>query len=811
MQRYMEFVLESARFHIKKENTLVLVGWFCEDNPEKREVAVELDDTQLEVNIDQKSGIEIRQKYLTRNANVSEEIRGEVLLPEGWRKSHCLRVYSVFEKEKKEVCNIPVSKLCEMETEVQASIEAVEFGDNVTITGWVIGSGAEEFSLKKGEKEIPFSCERFARKDVSSVYYEVEEEYKPGFRIQVPVKEKGRLTLCIKDGSLVRCMEVVQNTHNAINVGKAVRYLKRYGIKATIKKSYCKLLGKECVATPLSVNYDRWMKKYSVTNEELENQRNTILEYQPLLSVVIPMYKTDEKFLCELLDSFKNQTYSNWELCLADGTGVATKITEIVNRYQEKDRRIKYKILSDNGGISDNTNSAIDMANGDYIVFSDHDDVLPANALFEFVQVLNEDSTIDVVYSDEDKVDMSGKKYFEPHFKSDYNIDLLCSMNYICHLFMVKRSLLEQVGGLRKEFDGAQDYDFILRCCEKAENIKHIPKILYHWRCHMGSTAANPESKLYAFEAGRRAVEAHYERLGIPATVEHGQYYGLYKSNYHWKDNPLISIIIPNKDHIEDLKKCIEAIEQKSSYRNFEFIIVENNSTEAETFEYYKELEKKDDVKVVFYEGDFNFSRINNFGVQYAKGEYLLLLNNDTEIINADCLKEMLGYCMREDVGIVGARLFYNDDTIQHAGVVVGFGGIAGHTFIGASRQDNGYFSRIICAQDYSAVTAACMMTKKSIYETVGGLTEEYKVAFNDIDYCLKVRKLGKLVVYNPFAELYHYESKSRGLEDTPEKVERFNSEVARFVEDWKEILREGDPYYNINLSLNRSDFGLRE
>ena len=441
----------------------------------------------------------------------------------------------------------------------------------------------------------------------------------------------------------------------------------------------------------------------------------------------------------------------------------------------------------------------------------DHDDIVPPEALFEFAKALNEDETIDVLYSDEDKISMNGKKYFEPHFKSDYNPDLLCSMNYICHLFAVKRTLQQQIGLFQSEYDGAQDYDFIFRCCEAAQNIRHIPKILYHWRCHMESTAANPESKLYAFEAGRKAIEAHYQRMGIPAHVEHAQFYGMYHTVYDWKETPLISIIIPNKDHIADLQKCMNSIYEKSDYHNFEFVIVENNSTEQETFAFYKKITSEhDNVKVVYYKGEFNYSKINNFGVSEANGEYLLLLNNDTEMINADCLTEMVHYCMREDVGIVGARLYYADDTIQHAGAVIGFGGMAGHTFIGKSRYDIGYFGRIVCAQDYSAVTAACLMTKRSVYEAVGGLDEKYQVAFNDIDYCLKVRKLGKLVVYNPYAELYHYESKSRGLEDTPEKVERFSGEVERLVTNWPEYFKKGDPYYNKNLTLDNSDFSLR-
>ena len=406
---------------------------------------------------------------------------------------------------------------------------------------------------------------------------------------------------------------------------------------------------------------------------------------------------------------------------------------------------------------------------------------------------------------------MDGHKFFQPHFKPDFNLDLLCTVNYICHLFVAKRELVEKVGMLRSEFDGAQDYDFIFRCTEEAEKICHIPKILYHWRCHEDSTAENPESKQYAFEAGRRAIEAHYQRKGIHATVENGEFLGLYRTKYILDEKPLISIIIPNKDHIDDLDRCVQSILKKSSYPNLEFIIVENNSTEEKTFAYYEKLQKEcSKAHVCYYKGNFNYSKINNFGVQYAKGEYLLLLNNDTEMINDDCIEELLGYCTRSDVGIVGARLYYEDDTIQHAGVVIGFGGIAGHCFVQQPRGNTGYCHRIICAQDYSAVTAACMMVKRSVFDEVGGLTEELAVAFNDIDFCMKVRQKGYLVVYNPYAELYHYESKSRGLEDTPEKLERFHKEIRTFETRWPEIMKNGDPYYNPNLSLETQDFSLK-
>ena len=543
----------------------------------------------------------------------------------------------------------------------------------------------------------------------------------------------------------------------------------------------------------------------------MEKQKAKKFEYQPRFSIVVPLYKTPEKYLREFIASVENQTYSNWELCLSDGSGENSPIEKILKEYEEKDERIKI-VRNDNAlQISENTNEAIAIASGDYIAFADHDDLLTPDALFECVKVLNQDRSVEAIYSDEDKVTMDGKEYFEPHFKTDFNIELLCSMNYICHLYVVSKQIIDKIGVLNKEYDGAQDYDFVLRSVEVAQKVYHIPRVLYHWRAHKDSTAENPESKMYAFEAGARAIQAHYNRVGIKAKVHQGEYLGLYKTEHIIDAKPMISIIIPNKDHIDDLEKCINSIERKSHYENYEYIIIENNSEEEKTFEYYQKVEAENSkVHVVYWKDEFNYSAINNFGVKYAKGDYLLFLNNDTEIINDNCLEELVGYCMHEGVGAVGARLYYSDNTIQHAGVIVGFGGIAGHAFLGLDRSANGYFSRIICAQDLSAVTAACMMVKKEVFEEIGGFDTDLKVAFNDVDLCMKIRTAGYRIVYNPYAELYHYESKSRGLEDTPEKVERFNGEIATFAQKWPEILKHGDPYYNPNLSMERGDFGLK-
>lgn len=588
---------------------------------------------------------------------------------------------------------------------------------------------------------------------------------------------------------------------------KGIKTLVEDGPKVFVKKLKARLRP--------AIDYEKWRKEQEPSLDELERQKADKWNEMPLFSIVVPVFQTPEKFLIAMLDSVIGQTYENWELCIYDGgdknTESGKRTEEIIQRYQKSFSNIFYQRGSENLGISGNTNEALKMAKGDYIVFMDHDDMLTFNALYEVAHVIKEKRDMELIYSDEDKMDMEGKKFFMPHFKPDFNLDLLRSVNYICHLLVVKRTLIEEVGGFQKEFNGAQDHDFILRCVEKTSKIYHIPKVLYHWRAHRDSTSENPESKRYAYEAGISAIKQHYQRLKIPADVTYGVSLGIYRTIYRWKETPLISILIPNKDHKEDLEKCLKSIEEQK-YTQYEIIIIENNSTNPETFRYYEKLkaEKKNIQIVVWEQKEFNYSKLNNFGADYAKGEYFLLLNNDTQMIENTCLDELLGFAMREEVGIVGARLFYEDDTIQHAGVVVGFGGIAGHAFINQRREEYGYFARAICQQDYSAVTAACMMTKAGIFREVGGFTEELSVAFNDIDYCLKVRKLGKLVVYNPYAQLYHYESKSRGAENTPQKRKRFHQEIMIFYQRWKELLEQGDPYYNSNLTLDRADFSLK-
>lgn len=589
------------------------------------------------------------------------------------------------------------------------------------------------------------------------------------------------------------------------NVARLCHHIRLYGFKDLKEYVYGGLYG---VMDQAEI-YKKWFAIHKVTQEELDNQKKAKFDYEPKISIIVPTYNTPVKYLEEMIQSVIDQSYSNWQLCIADGSCGNAKLEKVLEEYHNKDSRIIYKLLDSNKGIAGNTNAALELADGEITGLLDHDDTLEPDALYEVVKAF-QDKLVDAVYTDEDKILGPDWINVDPNFKPDYNIDLLRSHNYITHFFCVKTELLKEIGGFKVEYDGAQDYDVILRCTEKARKTRHIAKILYHWRMHDNSTAANPASKAYCHEAGRKAVEDHLKRLGIPGKVELSKLFGGSRVIYETPGNPLVSIVIPNKDHIDDLDKCVRSLFNVNTYKNIEVIIVENNSTQKETFEYYDSIQKEySDVRVLMWKSGFNYSAINNFGVKEAKGDYILLLNNDTEMIAPDSISDMLGYCMRPDVGIVGAKLLYPDGTIQHAGVIIGLGGIAGHAFIGLDANQYGYMSRAYLSSDYSAVTAACLMISKDIYNEVGGLCEEYAVAFNDVDFCMKVRSKGYLVVYDAFSQWYHYESKSRGYEDTEEKQLRFKGEIETFKSKWQKELDEGDPFYNRNFPLNTESYTL--
>ncbi len=700
------------------------------------------------------------------------------------------------------------------------SVDVSKDSSDVSIRGWGVNTESlEVFIVDEAGNRIEAKTEYVVRKDIETQFPELrnipedERSKKQGFlstfsrnskKVKVHIIRDGKESIEVVDLDKALAFDPTNRWH------RAMRYYNNNGLKSFINHGLKKLF--EMTMGGNDNRYEKWMELYDVKEDELEFQRNQMFENGVKFSIIVPLYNTPLNFLDQLVKSVEAQTYPNWQLCFADGSS-NNKVAEHIKQHIDDGSyqgRITYRHLEENKGISENTNEALKLAVGEYIVLADHDDVLAPNALYELMVQIDKYGA-EVIYSDEDKIDINGKDRFEPYFKSGFNIDLLCSNNYVCHLFCVKKEIADKVGGFDSEYDGAQDHDFILKCVTEVDNVYHIPKILYHWRSHKNSTAENPESKLYAFKNGKKAVKKYFDTKGIEVEMEDGIQYGQYHARHIVKGSPLVSIIIPNKDHTRDLDMCLKSI-MKNTYDNYEVIVVENNSTEPETEEYYKNITNVcPKAKVLRWPGEFNFSSINNFGVKEAKGEYLLFLNNDIEAINNDWLDRMLGFCQRDDVGIVGAQLLYPDGIIQHAGVVIGFGEIAGHAFVGLHPDECKAFGRAMLTQDYSAVTAACLLTKKEIFDEVGGFDEEFKVAFNDIDYCLRVRQLDKKVVYNSFAALTHYESKSRGAEDTPEKKQRFADEIRMFQERWADILRDGDPYYNVNLALDRADFAIRQ
>lgn len=564
--------------------------------------------------------------------------------------------------------------------------------------------------------------------------------------------------------------------------------------------------------------------------ERRREEENTVFDNPVKISILVPLYNTPEQFLKEMIDSVLNQTYSNWELCLADGSDDAHDYVEtIVKSYQVKDKkhaeekginnaRILYKKLEKNEGISGNTNQCLSLATGEYIGLFDHDDILHPSALYEYLKVINEQDA-DYIYCDETTFKSGDiNKMLTMHFKPDYAIDNLRANNYICHFSVFKKTLLEGDELFRTAFDGSQDHDMILRLTDKAQNIVHVPRLLYYWRCHEASVASNIEAKPYAINAAKEAVADHLRRHGYDhfKITSTRAFETIFKIRYEIIGTPKISIIIPNKDHVEDLRRCIGSILEKSTYDNYEIIVVENNSTREETFAYYRQISENDKITVVTYkpaEGEtFNYSKVNNYGVAMSTGEYILLLNNDTEVITVNWLEELLMYAQRNDVACVGAKLYYPNKTIQHAGVVIGLGAhrTAGHSHYMQHRDNLGYMGRLCYTQDVSAVTGACLLVKRKCYDEVGGLGEDFAISLNDVDFCLKLRDKGYLNVFTPFAELFHYESASRGSDMQGDNAERYNKESEYFRKKWADVLKQGDPYYNPNFSLDRSDFALK-
>lgn len=592
-------------------------------------------------------------------------------------------------------------------------------------------------------------------------------------------------------------------------LNRFTRILKTEGAPTAFRHAYQYLTNPAINPLLRHFFYRQWIHKHEPSEQELSIQRtrSQMLPAKPLISLLVPVYNPPLDVITDTLDSVTAQTYPDWECCIANGDVSNTALKSLLDDRAKADPRFKVVHLEQNLGIAGNTNAAAALATGSYAGFLDHDDMLAPFALFEVALTLWSDPEIDILYSDEDNIDSSGKRV-SPFFKPGFSPDLLRSMNYMCHFLVVRRSLGEDLGWIRSGFEGAQDFDFILRATEKTNRVVRIAKILYHWRSIAGSAAADDNAKPYATVSGVKALEEHLKRLNTPGSAESHYLPTWYRIRYDLQQEPKVSIIILNHDHADDLAKLLRSIRERSSYNNYEILIVENNSSQQAIFDLYAALRGKDErVKILEFNKPFNYSRANNFAANKASGEVLLFLNNDMEIISPDWLEEMLVHAVRPAVGTVGAKLLFPNNTIQHAGVIVGIGKVASHGHKGYDRASIGYGGRLILTHNVAASTAACLMMRKEVFQQVGGFNEDYILAYGDIDLCLRVLEKKLVNVWTPFAELYHHESKTRGMEESPEQIARYQNEVFLFQKRWGKFIRKGDPYYNPNLSLEHEDF----
>lgn len=599
---------------------------------------------------------------------------------------------------------------------------------------------------------------------------------------------------CLIRGHLFFAFPTLQQT-----IGSVVKRFTRKYIKTPLGKSGF-----------IRDEYTIWMEKErQALLAANESEEIAAFAAKPLISLVMPVYNVKTEWLRKAVDSVEKQSYPNWELCMADDCSTDPELITVLKEMAAGDDRIKVRFLERNKGIAGASNSALELAVGEFIGLLDNDDELAPNALFEVVRTINAQPQVDFIYSDEDKISEKGKRY-HPFFKPDWSPDSFRSYNYLCHFSVIRRKLVLEAGGFREGYDGSQDYDLFLRVVDRSRNIVHIPKILYHWRAIDGSVGKQGEAKMYAYDSAKKALADHLERNGLSGTIKNGFFLGSYHLNYAVDSSPEVAIIIPTKDKVDILKRCIDSILNKTTYERYRIVIVDNSSEEEATKQYYEELAQKSKIEILTYDLPFNFSAINNYAVSKVDSEYLLFLNNDTEVITSNWIEEMLGYCLRSDVGAVGSLLYYTNNTVQHGGIIMGIGGVAGHSHKYFPRDDYGYFGRLKTVQNLSAVTGACLLMRTEVFEEIGGFEEELSHAFNDVDLCLRIRNKGYLIVYTPFAQLYHHESISRGYENTPEKRQRFNRERRYCEERWFDVLEAGDPYYNPNLTLVQEDFSVR-
>ena len=699
------------------------------------------------------------------------------------------------------------------------SIEMVTIGDQheVLITGWADPGrfSPDRYHVYMGATFLGSLAIEARRPDVHRIYPQIPEMcgIAASLRIEVPFADHDRVKILdARTNRIIRQMRVKRvkrlldrpslfSIFSMAKVRKAWLLLKTQGMKAFLRELH-DYFNRHAPA----IDYADWVQINRKTASEKAKERRTVFAQNPLISLVVPVYNTPGPYLKDMIRSVTSQTYARWELILVNGGSTDPAIVPAIQAFSIEDPRIRLIDLKENLGISGNTNQGFEAARGEFIGLLDHDDVLDASALFEVVKALNQQPA-DLIYSDEDKFINDLSDRFSPHFKPDFNRELLHGYNYICHFAVVRTTLLRQAGGERPECDGAQDYDLFLHLVDLGARVVHIPRILYHWRSHELSTAKSLETKTYVVDATLKALADHAARIGRDAMVGTGLVAGVYHVRYQLRAVDKVSIVIPNRNEKETLARCIESILTKTAYPGYEILIVENNSTDPEIFAYYEQVVSDPRVKVLHYPHAFNYSAVNNWACRQADGAYYLLMNNDMSVINPDWLGRMVEYAQFPENGAVGAKLYFPDDTIQHGGVILGLGGVAGHSHKYFLRSAPGYMARLMVVQNLSAVTAACMLVRADAYQAVGGLDEGYAIAFNDIDFCMKLGQAGYQIVWTPYAELYHYESLSRGAEDTPEKVARFTREGDRFKSKWGERLN--DPHYNVNLTLDREDFSL--
>ena len=802
-----QFCILHCRAHMTAENKVLVCGFWKGTDRGSGDLLVSLDYTPVKT--------DIKVQETVRTLGVCEKRYFLwITLPGSYRVYKKLRIFERDGANLKEAYAIETKKIEKLKDKIPMSVDEFVLDDRgISVSGWCIARENYSICLKDASGTvISGKIMDRRRTDVEQAYPECKKEWIHGYLFTSKERIEGKVTVEVYcDG----VKEIVQHSFRQalpMKIGKSIKeqgwkvkvYYQQFGLKQTVRRAIEKLGGKE-VRT-----YEAFRRRYFPDKKELNRQRKEQFVYEPLFSIVVPLYKTPLPYLEDLIWSIQAQTYEKWKLYLSDGSGKESSLKEVLRNYARKEKRIHIIENDCRLNISDNTNRALEQVDGGYVVFVDHDDTLAPDALYECVKVLNREPDVEVIYTDSDKLSENGKRYSEPCFKPDFNMELLRCQNYICHLTVIQKRFLDKVGYLNSDYSGVQDYDHILRCVERTNRIVHIPKILYHWRMCPGSVAVDTDNKPYTYELFQKILREHYDRMGIQAEVK-AVFPGVVRTVYQLPYEPLVSVIIANKDHREDLMRCVESLEQESEYKNLEILIVENNSVSEEIVTYYDQVQRQyDNVRVLRYEKEFNYADIQNYAAVRAKGDHLLLLNNDTWLERPESIREMLGYCMRDDVGIVGAKLLYPDDTIQHAGVIVGLGGVADHAFVGMDREDPGYCCRAICAQEYSAVTAACLMVKKTVFMEVGGMDTELKIAFNDVDFCLRVKEAGYKIIYNPFSIWYHDESKTRGAEDTPEKIERFRGEIEYFQRRWANFLYWGDPSYNPNLALDRHDFSLK-